>query len=193
MTKFVYSACKIDSLILFCTFLFFFFSIFQSDFSFQICLHVPTLPILISLLFFYLSILIDSILLTFAIILLIRCYIHSEIPYEDQTKAFQPAPPGKIKIIIANNTAVSSITFPDVDTVVCFGTHKSLKYSQDSHETYLANTWISKMTAIQRAGRTGRVRPGTVYRLYTEDLSKRFDDEDVSEIFRYDKMCLKII
>ena len=148
---------------------------------------------LILLLFFDLSIFIYSILLTFAIISLVRCYIHSEIPYEDQTKAFQPTPPGKIKIIIANNTAVSSVTFPDVDTVVCFGTHKSLKYSQDAHETHLANTWISKMTAIQRAGRTGRVRPGTVYRLYTEDLSKRFDDEDISEIFRYDKIYLKII
>ena len=148
---------------------------------------------LISLLFVDPSMFLCTILLTLAIIPLTRCYIHSEIPYEDQTNAFQPAPPGKIKIIIANNTAVSSITFPDVDTVVCFGTHKSLKYSQDSHETYLANTWISKMTAIQRAGRTGRVRPGTVYRLYSEDLSARFDDEDVSEIFRYDKMCLKII
>ena len=186
MTISLYSTCKIDSLTL---------HIFRFVWMLLLFLFLILL-IFLTYLFSYHNLLLllfqFPIPTTFAITPFFRCYIHSEIPYEDQTKAFQPAPSGKIKIIIANNTAVSSITFPDVDTVVCFGTHKSLKYSQDSHGTYLANTWISKMTAIQRAGRTGRVRPGTVYRLHTEDLSARLDDEDVSEIFRYDKLCLKI-
>jgi hypothetical protein len=32
------------------------------------------------------------------------------------------------------------------------------------------NCWISKASATQRAGRTGRMRPGTVYRLYSAAL-----------------------
>ena len=100
-------------------------------------------------------------------------------------KAFEPALKGKIKIIIANNSAVSSVTFPDVDTVICLGTHKSLQYSPRTHTTFLCNTWISRSTATQRAGRTGRVRPGVVYRLYSERLFKQFDDHDPSEIFRF--------
>ena len=107
------------------------------------------------------------------------------MPYEDQVKAFEPTLKGKIKIIIANNTAVSSVTFPDVDIVLCLGTHKSLQYVPRTHTTLLCNTWISKSTATQRAGRTGRVRPGTVYRLYSERLSNRFDVHDPSEIFRF--------
>ena len=35
--------------------------------------------------------------------------------------AFDRAALGKIKIIIANNTAVSSVTFPHVDTIICLG------------------------------------------------------------------------
>lgn len=52
---------------------------------------------------------------------LCRCCIHSEIPFEDQRKAFEPALHNKIKIIIANNSAVSSVTFPDVDNVIDLG------------------------------------------------------------------------
>lgn len=43
--------------------------------------------------------------------------------------------------------------------VICLGTHKALQYSAENHRTQLVNTWISKASATQRAGRTGRVRP----------------------------------
>ena len=59
--------------------------------------------------------------LTYVRTLDLRCHIHSEVPYEDQRLAFEKATPGKIKLIIANNMAVSSVTFPDVDTVICLG------------------------------------------------------------------------
>ena len=36
-----------------------------------------------------------------------------------------------------------------------------------------------------RAGRTGRVRPGTVYRVYSKDLYGRFDEHDASEVLRW--------
>lgn len=154
-----------------------------------------------------------------------RCCIHSDIPYEEQRKAFEPALNGKIKLIIANNSAVSSVTFPDVDTVIdlgaspffsvllhgcdyftlfslpcpyfifsilsrrlfldfSLGTHKCIQYSNMSHRSTLRDLWISKATATQRAGRTGRVRDGTVYRLYSSKASKGFDDFDEPEIAR---------
>lgn len=62
-----------------------------------------------------------SLSLTYGRTLDLRCHIHSEVPYEDQRLAFEKATPGKIKLIIANNMAVSSVTFPDVDTVICLG------------------------------------------------------------------------
>ena len=41
--------------------------------------------------------------------------------------------------------------------------------------------WISKASATQRAGRTGRVRPGKVYRLYSHNS---FSKHEVAEVHR---------
>eukprot|EP01041_Mallomonas_annulata_P007018 gene7018-14283_t len=110
--------------------------------------------------------------------------IHSDIPFEDQEAAFLPTAPDEVKVVIATNAAESSITLPDVDVVVCLGTHKSMRYFKQNHCVQLVNTWISKASATQRAGRTGRVRPGSVYRLYSRNLSEKFDDHEVAEVHR---------
>jgi hypothetical protein len=80
--------------------------------------------------------------------------------------------------------AESSITLSDVDTVLCLGTHKALQYHPGTHRVHLVNTWISKASATQRAGRTGRVRPGKVYRLYSKKLYDTFGEHEQSEIHR---------
>lgn len=113
--------------------------------------------------------------------------LYSELSDEDQELAFKPANASKfeIKIVIATNIAESSITLPDVDTVICLGTHKSMEYSTTNHSAMLVKQWITKDSATQRAGRTGRVRPGTVYRLYTEELYRsRCPDHGLSEFHR---------
>ena len=46
------------------------------------------------------------------------------------------------------------------------------------------NTWISKASGTQRAGRTGRVRPGLVFRLYSRSLFEGFDEHEQSEVHR---------
>jgi HrpA-like RNA helicase len=110
--------------------------------------------------------------------------IHSDIPYEEQEAAFEPTPKDIIKVVLATNAAESSITLPDIDAVVCLGTHKSVEYNPNSHRANLVNSWISKASATQRAGRTGRMRPGTVYRLYSESIFESFEEFDSSEIRR---------
>ena len=86
--------------------------------------------------------------------------IHSDIPDEEQAEAFVVAGPHSkvVKVVVATNAAESSITLPDCDHVVCLGVHKQIEYSAASHRTLLAGAWISKASAVQRAGRTGRVR-----------------------------------
>jgi len=110
--------------------------------------------------------------------------IHSEIPFEEQEDAFEPVKENEIKVVIATNAAESSITLPDVDVVLCLGTNKIISYNVRSHESVLRNTFISKASAIQRAGRTGRVRPGAVYRLYSQKLFESFKEYGDSEILR---------
>jgi hypothetical protein len=115
-----------------------------------------------------------------------RCVaIHSEIPFEEQEAALQPAGESEIKVVIATNAAESSVTLPDLDLVICLGTHKAINYRPgDFLRSTLSNTWISKSSAIQRAGRTGRVRPGVVYRLYTQEVFDQFDAHQQAEIHR---------
>jgi HrpA-like RNA helicase len=111
--------------------------------------------------------------------------IHSDLPFEEQEAAFNPAGPDEVKVVIATNAAESSITLPDVDCVICLGTHKALRYHATTHRVQLVNTWISKASATQRAGRTGRVRPGKVYRLYSRELFEKFQEHEQSEVHRY--------
>ena len=105
--------------------------------------------------------------------------VHSDIPFEDQKKVFEKIPEGVLKIILATNSAESSITFSDVDHVICFGTFKQI-----NPEGILIKQWISKDSAKQRAGRTGRVRPGTVYRIYSEKRFKKFKSFQEPDIKR---------
>ncbi len=74
------------------------------------------------------------------------------------------------KVIIATNAVESSVTIPDCDHVVCCGMAKRVKLNKQTQTSVLVKGWISKAAATQRAGRTGRTRPGTVYRLYGKRL-----------------------
>jgi superfamily II DNA/RNA helicase len=101
---------------------------------------------------------------------LITVPIHSDIPFEDQMKAYDKIQPHQLKIVVATNAAESALTLPDVDHVICLGACKRLTYDQASHRQMLEKAWITRANAIQRKGRTGRVREGTVYKLYTRDI-----------------------
>lgn len=82
--------------------------------------------------------------------------IHSDVPFEEQMAAFEPPQEGEVKVIIATNAAESSLTLPDVDHVICIGLCKQIVYNRASHRQMLVPTWISRASATQRAGRTGR-------------------------------------
>ena len=111
--------------------------------------------------------------------------IHSDVPFEEQMEAFEPPKEGEVKVVIATNAAESSVTLPDVDHVICLGLCKQIIYNKSSHRQQLIPTWISRASATQRAGRTGRVRNGNVYRLYSRDAySEYFDPFEAGEILR---------
>ncbi len=112
--------------------------------------------------------------------------IHGDIPFEEQMDAFNAPGEDEVKIIIATNAAESSVTLPNVDHVICLGLCRQIVYNQASHRQMLTSAWISKASAKQRAGRTGRVRPGNVYRLYTrkayEDYMSEFEPGEMVRI-----------
>ena len=107
--------------------------------------------------------------------------IHSDIPFESQMEAFSVTG-SSVKIVVATNAAESSITLPDCDNVICCGTEKAIEYDPLRHRVSLAAKWISKASAVQRAGRTGRTGPGTVWRLYPLEIYDAMDEYQAPEI-----------
>lgn len=110
--------------------------------------------------------------------------LHSDIPSEEQMIIFEPSLPGQVKVVVATNAAESSITISDCDNVIDLGLCKSMMYSDTQHREELVKLWISKASAEQRAGRTGRTRPGNVYRLYSQKTYKSMIPFEVGEIHR---------
>ena len=112
--------------------------------------------------------------------------IHRELEKEsyDQTIAYQ-SKDNILRVIVATNAAESSITIEDVDLVIDLGCNKRQEYDASNvSKSLLVKKFISKPSAHQRAGRTGRCRKGFVIRLYTKELftndnifsSKNFSD-----------------
>ncbi|KAH8060933.1 hypothetical protein JL722_4223 [Aureococcus anophagefferens] len=108
----------------------------------------------------------------------------ADVPFEDQLAVFSGAGAGTIRVILATNAAESGVTIPDCDHVIDLGLAKQIVYNAASHRSLLSQAWISKSSAVQRAGRTGRVRPGHVYRLYAKERYDALDEHATSEIHR---------
>lgn len=91
----------------------------------------------------------------------------------------------KSKIVLATNVAESSVTIPGVTTVIDTGTAKVAKYGYWSGINVLDIGRISQASAIQRAGRAGRLGPGRCIRLYGEsDFLGRamFDTPEIERV-----------
>ena len=122
-------------------------------------------------------------------LLLLQASIHYEQDEVQQArnildhKAFAAPEEGVTKVIAATNAAESSVTLPDVSLVVCLGGQKVV-VCDERGTTRLMKTWISKASATQRAGRTARVAPGVVVRLYPKEALDQLPDHDAAEITR---------
>eukprot|EP00095_Tigriopus_kingsejongensis_P001771 maker-scaffold339_size202159-snap-gene-1.20 protein:Tk01771 transcript:maker-scaffold339_size202159-snap-gene-1.20-mRNA-1 annotation:"atp-dependent rna helicase tdrd9" len=108
--------------------------------------------------------------------------LHSRIPLEDIDLVFDPAPLGFRKVILATNVAESSITIPDVGYIIDFCLTKILVTDPDTNYVSLQMDFADKNSCRQRAGRTGRVAAGRVFRLvrrsyYDNYLSKEHRPE----------------
>ncbi|CAL4907996.1 unnamed protein product [Urochloa decumbens] len=116
---------------------------------------------------------------------LVICPIYANLPTELQAKIFEPAPPGARKVVLATNIAETSLTIDGISYVVDPGFSKVKSYSPRTGTESLLVQPISKASADQRAGRSGRTGPGKCFRLFTEHSYKEdMEDETVPEIQR---------
>jgi HrpA-like RNA helicase len=122
----------------------------------------------------------------------LRCVpLYSTLPPSQQQRIFEPAPPNKPngaigrKCVISTNIAETSLTIDGIVFVVDAGFSKQKVYNPRIRVESLLVCPISKASAMQRAGRAGRTRPGKCFRLYTEKAYKKeMQDQTYPEILR---------
>ncbi|DAZ98685.1 TPA: hypothetical protein N0F65_008811 [Lagenidium giganteum] len=104
--------------------------------------------------------------------------LHSSVELGDQREAFRVFPTKTVKIILSTNIAESSVTIPDVTHVINCGLENQVQLPSDhAHIEVIMSTWCSRASTKQRAGRAGRVMPGTAYHLFP----KQFQDSCMLE------------
>ncbi|CAN8231777.1 unnamed protein product [Cochlearia groenlandica] len=112
---------------------------------------------------------------------IIICPIYSNLPTELQAKVFEPTPKGSRKVVLATNIAETSLTIEGIRYVIDSGYCKINTYNPRTGMESLLVTPISKASAEQRAGRSGRTGPGKCFRLYNV---KDLDATTIPEIQR---------
>lgn len=106
--------------------------------------------------------------------------LHGELSVEQQSQVLQASPSGRRRVVLATNVAESSVTLPGVRVVIDSGLAREPRFDPNSGFSRLATVTISQASADQRAGRAGRLGPGSCYRLWPE--SQRLEAQRRAEI-----------
>ena len=112
------------------------------------------------------------------------------LPPNKQYAAIMPDRNGKRKVVLATSIAETSLTIEGVAVVVDSGFGKTSRFDPNSGLSRLETIRISKDAADQRAGRAGRLGPGTCYRLWTEATHARLAPHRTPEILEADLASL---
>jgi ATP-dependent helicase HrpB len=110
--------------------------------------------------------------------------LHGDLPPAQQDRAVSPGKPGRPKVVLSTNIAETSLTLEGVVAVVDSGLARIAGHSPWSGLSTLSTGKISQASAVQRAGRAGRVRAGSCVRLYTKpdfDTRARFDTPELAK------------
>jgi ATP-dependent helicase HrpA len=92
--------------------------------------------------------------------------LYARLSAKDQDRVFHPGP--QWRIVLATNVAETSLTVPRIHYVVDPGVARVKRYSPRQKLDRLHIEDVSQASANQRAGRCGRIAPGTCIRLYSE-------------------------
>lgn len=108
--------------------------------------------------------------------------LHGELGVAEQARILEPHA-GR-RLVLATNVAESSVTLPNVRAVIDSGLAREPRFDSASGMSRLETVLVAQSSAVQRAGRAGRVAPGRCYRLWPE--SQRLDPATRPELQRVD-------
>jgi ATP-dependent helicase HrpB len=112
------------------------------------------------------------------------CPLHGDLPPEEQDRAVRAGP--RPRLIVSTNVAEASVTVEGVTGVVDSGLARVMHRDARSGFNRLTTTRISRSSAVQRAGRAGRLGPGRCVRLFSSAEFAGRPEFDEPEIRRID-------
>ena len=93
--------------------------------------------------------------------------LYGGLPFAQQRTVLAPLKKGR-KIVLATSIAETSLTIPDISTVVDCGRARRARFDAGSGMSRLVTERVTKAEAEQRRGRAGRVASGVCYRMWTK-------------------------
>ncbi|CAF1620772.1 unnamed protein product, partial [Adineta ricciae] len=112
--------------------------------------------------------------------------LYASLKFIDQMKVFEKTPPNTRKIIVATNIAETSITIPGIVYVIDCGYVRLKLFNPEFGFEVLTTLPVTRSSALQRAGRAGRVRSGKAYRLYPASEYEKMKEFQLPEMQRCD-------
>ena len=106
--------------------------------------------------------------------------------YSPHPRAFETAPKGCRKVIVATNIAETSVTIEGIKYVVDSGLVKMKYFNVIGGIDSLITCPIAQSSANQRAGRAGRLQPGKCFRLLTQNSFQKLEPFNTPEMQRTD-------
>lgn len=110
----------------------------------------------------------------------------------EQQQAVAAPAVGLRKIVLATNIAETSLTIDGITLVIDSGQARQASYVAKLGFSRLDTVQISQAAATQRAGRAGRLMPGTCYRFDTEEKWRRRAAFTAPEILQADLLALRL-
>tara|TARA_R110002073_G_scaffold239285_1_gene400631 strand:+ start:140504 stop:144394 length:3891 start_codon:yes stop_codon:yes gene_type:complete len=108
--------------------------------------------------------------------------LYARLSAAEQQRVFKPS--GRPRIIISTNVAETSLTVPNIKSVVDPGMARLKRYNPRTKIHGLMVEPISQASANQRAGRCGRTASGVCVRLYDETDYESRDEFTQPELLR---------
>lgn len=108
--------------------------------------------------------------------------LHRQISMAAQQQALAAPAQGHKKIVLATNIAETSLTIAGIDVVVDSGRERRAVFYPRHGIQRLVTQRISRAAATQRAGRAGRLGPGTCYQLWASSDAHGMRDFDAPAV-----------
>ena len=112
--------------------------------------------------------------------------LYGALSFEQQKQAILPSQVDQRKIVLATNIAETSLTIEGITLVIDSGLEKVAVFDPRNGLTRLVTQRISKSSMIQRAGRAGRLSPGSCWHLFSKEQADRLADHAEPAILQCD-------